>query len=261
MIQLIVADMDGTLLDNNKQLPADFWETEQLLHDKNILFAVASGRQFYNLIEVFDKIKERTIFLADNGTFIWYKGETLFIDPLDGNAANTIILTGRKIPDAYLILCGKNAAYVENSDERFLKILYQHYSKVEIVEDLTKVDDVILKVTLADFRSSETNSATFYKYLKTDLNVAVSGLNWLDITNRSANKGNGLKKIQQKLGISFDETMVFGDFLNDLEMMASAKYSYAMKNAHPEILKVSGFVTAFDNNESGVTKTIREFIL
>ena len=52
--------------------------------------------------------------------------------------------------------------------------------------------------------------------------------------------------------------MVFGDYLNDLEMMQNAKYSYAMKNAHPEIIKVSNFVTKYDNNENGVVRTIRE---
>jgi Cof subfamily protein (haloacid dehalogenase superfamily) len=261
MVKLIVADMDGTLLDDNKRLPADFWETEQLLHDKGILFAIASGRQFYNLAEVFDRIKDRILFLADNGTFVWYRGEELFTNPLGKAAAGIIIETGRKIPDAYLILCGKKAAYIENHDERFLKILYRHYSKVEVVEDLTKVEDMILKVTLCDFRDSATNSASFYGYLGKDYNVAVSGLNWLDITNSSANKGSALVKIQQKLGITSDETVAFGDYLNDIEMMAAAKYSYAMKNAHPEIMRVSGYVTAFDNNESGVTKAIRGLIL
>ena len=81
-IKLIVSDLDGTLLDANHQLPTDFWKVEQQLHDNNILLAIASGRQFYNIIEIFDSIKDRTLFLAENGTYAFYKGKELFVNPL-----------------------------------------------------------------------------------------------------------------------------------------------------------------------------------
>jgi len=55
--------------------------------------------------------------------------------------------------------------------------------------------------------------------------------------------------------------MVFGDFLNDYEMMQTAKYSYAMKNAHPEIIKIANFTTQFDNNQGGVTDVISQEII
>ena len=77
-IKLIVSDLDGTLLDSNHNLPTNFWEIEQQLADKNILFAIASGRQLFNIISLFDRIKERTLFLAENGTFAYYKDEELF---------------------------------------------------------------------------------------------------------------------------------------------------------------------------------------
>ena len=44
--------------------------------------------------------------------------------------------------------------------------------------------------------------------------------------------------IQKKFNISKKETMVFGDYLNDLEMMENAYYSYAMKNGHEKIKEV-----------------------
>ena len=74
----------------------------------------------------------------------------------------------------------------------------------------------------------------------------------------TANKGNAISGIQKELDISPEETLVFGDYLNDLEMMQNAKYSYAMKNAHPEFIKSSKYVTTFSNNENGVLKTIDE---
>jgi Cof subfamily protein (haloacid dehalogenase superfamily) len=260
MIKLIVADLDGTLLDSNHQLPIDFWEVEERLFQKNILFAIATGRQFYNVIQLFDKIKERTLFLAENGTYGFFKGNEIFVNPLPKNNAVRFIEIGRKIPNSNVIFCGKNSAYVESNDIKFLTEVRKYYEKLEIVSDLTKIDDEVLKITICDFGDVPTNSYIYFKEFETDFKVAISGAIWLDITNFTANKGVAISKIQKEFNILEEETMVFGDFLNDYEMMKTAKYSYAMQNAHPEIVKIANFRTTFDNNNNGVTQTIKQII-
>lgn len=260
-IKLIVSDLDGTLLDSNHNLPTDFWEIEQQLADKSILFAIASGRQLFNIISLFDKIKERTLFLAENGTFAYYKGEELFINDLPKENAIEFIKIGRTVKDGYVILCGKKSAYVENTDERFLNEVRKYYTKLQIVDDLTQVDDVVLKVTICDFNDVPTNSYLYFKEFENDFKVAISGLIWLDVTSFTANKGVAIEIIQKKLAISKEETMVFGDFLNDLEMMETAEFSFAMKNAHKDIIKISNYTTDFDNNTNGVTQTIEKYLL
>ncbi|HEX8575263.1 MAG TPA: HAD family hydrolase [Flavobacterium sp.] len=261
MIKLVVTDMDGTLLRTNNSLPDDFWEVEQKLFEKGVLFAVASGRQFYNLIAVFDAIKDRTLFLAENGAYIFYKGKVIFTNPLDKKAVIDFVHIGRKIDNAFLVLSGQNSAYVESSNQKLLDVLSKHINKLEIVDDLTTVEDVFLKLSVCDFNTSETNSYHYFKHLENDFKVAVSGAIWLDITNLTATKGAAIQTIQKQFGISFEETMVFGDFMNDFEMMQTAKFSYAMKNAHPEIKNIANFITTLDNNENGVTETIKEMIL
>ncbi len=261
MIKLVVTDMDGTLLDDNKKLSPDFWEVEQQLTDKGILFAVASGRQFYNLYEVFDGIKDRTIFLAENGSYGFYKGKELFADPLDRSAAHEFIVIGRTIPNVNLILCCKGAAYIESLDEHFITEVKKHFARVEIVADLLKVEDTYLKFTVCDFNTLLTETLPIFAPYQEKFKVAVSGAFWLDITDIEANKGTAVKRIQEQFNISKDETMVFGDFLNDIEMMETAKYSYAMKNAHKDIVELAQFITEKDNNGFGVTETIRQIIL
>lgn len=260
MIKLIVADLDGTLLDDNHQLPSDFWEVEERLFQKNILFAIATGRQFYNVIQLFDKIKERTLFLAENGTYGFYKENEIFVNPLPKEDAIRFIKIGRKIPNSNVIFCGKNSAYVEKDDARFLTEVRKYYEKLEIVSDLTMVVDEVLKITICDFGDVPFNSYPYFKSFENDFKVAISGAIWLDITNFTANKGVAISKIQREFNISETETMVFGDFLNDYEMMQNAKYSYAMQNAHPEIIKIANFRTTFDNNNNGVTQTIKQII-
>lgn len=252
--------MDGTLLDKNKKVGTDFWATEAKLHESGILFAIASGRQFYNIEALMDRIKDRTLFLAENGTYAFYKGKEIFVKPLDKAAAIEFIKIGRTIENGFLIVCGKNSAYIESTNEQFTTEVHKHYNRVTVVADLTQVKDDILKFTVCDFNNAERNSYRYFEQFKANFKVAVSGDIWLDITDFHANKGTAIVEIQKLLGITFDETVVFGDYLNDIEMMQTAKYNYAMKNAHPEIIKISSFITEFDNDNNGVSRAIEALV-
>lgn len=261
MIKLIAADLDGTLLNDQKQLGHDFWDVEQQLHRKGIYLTMASGRQYYTLLETFESIQDRTIFIAENGTYVVYKGEELHIDAMDMDSAIQLIETGREIDGAHLIVCGKRSAYLESTNEAFLNEVRTYYKRHQIVDDLTKVKDDILKVTTFDFNDSFINSYPHFQPFENDFTVAVSGKMYLDVTNKTANKGTALERIQQKFNITSEETLAFGDFLNDLEMLQTAKYSYAMKNAHPAIIETANYVTDFDNNNNGVLEVIKRLCL
>jgi Cof subfamily protein (haloacid dehalogenase superfamily) len=250
--------MDGTLLDGQGQLNEEFWEIETKLADRGIKFAIASGRQYFNLVDRFDRIKDNLIFIADNGSYVVYRDEQVHIDSLDKESADRFIEIGRKVEGAYVIVSAKNSAYVESTDERFINEANKYFKRMEIVTDLTKVEDTVLKVTICDFNNSETNSYLHYKAFEKKYKVAVAGKLWLDVSDWGANKGTAIKKMQEKFGVSYDETMVFGDYLNDMEMMIAGKYSYAMKNAHPKIIEAANYVTRLTNNENGVLETIKE---
>jgi Cof subfamily protein (haloacid dehalogenase superfamily) len=259
MIKFIASDMDGTLLNEKNEINKEFFDIFNKLIEKDIIFAAASGRQYYNLLKRFENIKDKMMFIAENGTFVVYKGEEILVNSLEKKVAMDLIEIGRKIKNSYVIVCGKKSAYIENADERFVKETKKYYERYEIVDDLTKVEDDILKVTICDFSGSEFNSNNYYNEYRDKLQVTVSGEIWLDITAKGVNKGVAINKIQDMLGISHKETMVFGDYLNDLEMMGSAYYSYAMENAHDDLKKVSRFI-AKSNNDNGVVEAIKEVV-
>ena len=73
--------------------------------------------------------------------------------------------------------------------------------------------------------------------------------------NKDINKGVAVQAVEKKFHLRPDEVAVFGDYLNDLEMMSAAKYSFAMANAHPAIKKAANYETA-SNDEAGVLKGI-----
>ena len=260
MIKFIATDMDGTLLNSNNEIHADFYPMFQSLKEKDIIFAAASGRQYYNLLERFKDIKDDMMFIAENGTFVVYKGKELIVNSLENNIAKELIEIGRTIPNSYVILCGKNSAYIESHDERLIKQTAKYYERYKIVENLTSIDDDILKVTICDFNGSENNSNNYFDEYRDKVQITVSGEIWLDMVAKGINKGVAINEIQNLLNIDYKETMVFGDYLNDLEMMSSAYHSYAMANAHDTLKKAARFI-AKSNDENGVIQAIKSVAL
>jgi hydroxymethylpyrimidine pyrophosphatase-like HAD family hydrolase len=91
------------------------------------------------------------------------------------------------------------------------------------------------------------------------MQVVLASAYWVDVTNKGANKGTAVRKIQERLGLSIEECAAFGDYMNDKEMLESVYYSYAMANAYPDIKDVARF-EARSNAEHGVMVQIQEFI-
>ena len=259
MIKVIVTDMDGTLLDDQHQINEEFWDTLTELKNRGITFSVASGRQYYNLLERFKGHENDIIFIAENGTIVMKNHKELFIKELDVTAAHEFIKISRELDEVYVVLCGKNSAYIESNDVKFKAVVDQFYHHCEIVEDLLIVKDQVLKVALFHFNDSEHKIYPFYKKFENDFKVVVSGKTWVDIMDKDINKGVALKGIKDKLGLTSHNVLAFGDYLNDYEMMQEAEYSFAMANAHEELKKVAKY-RAPSNNENGVVDTIKRFL-
>ncbi len=257
-IKLVVTDMDGTLLNSNHELPSDFFEVYESLKKEGILFVAASGRQYESLVHYFDSIQNEMAFLAENGSYVVYKGEELFIDSIPLEMVHQVIDQVRQIPEAQIVLCTKNKAFIESKDESFIKEFSHFYYNSAQVNDLKEiVGHSVIKLAIHHAKSSE---EYIYPYIGTDslngIKVVVSGQNWLDVMNSDTNKGKALKKLQEQLAIKDEETIVFGDYMNDLEMLSNSINSYAMANAHPEVKKIARYETV-SNNDGGVIKVLK----
>lgn len=82
----------------------------------------------------------------------------------------------------------------------------------------------------------------------------------LEITDAKATKGNAILKLGELLGISREEIMVCGDSQNDMEMIRAAGLGVAMGNAIPEVKKAADYIT-LSNEEDGVAKAIQKFVI
>ena len=96
----------------------------------------------------------------------------------------------------------------------------------------------------------------FIKRWGKKMNVVVSGKCWVDCANKGANKGSALRHFQEEYGITPDETLAFGDNLNDIEMLKRASHSFAVENARDEVKEAANFVTP-SYKEDGVLQVLK----
>ncbi|MGN1136049.1 MAG: HAD family hydrolase [Oscillospiraceae bacterium] len=261
MIKLIASDMDGTLLNDKKEFPHDFDEVLDKLHAKGIHFVVASGRSFSTLKLNFAGKLDRLDFICDNGAYVVANGELVSMSILDKDCVQRLIEICRGMERVTPVLCGVHGTYFERKDEEFYNEVTRFYLHYTCVDDIAAVDDDIVKIAVCDYNGAEKNVYPIVsREFEDDFAVAVTGPKWIDIMNKGINKGAALKDIREKLGISREETMAFGDYFNDAELLLEAEYGFVMKNAHPEMKKF-GRYTAESNNDEGVTKAIKEYIL
>ncbi|RAJ02411.1 hypothetical protein LX64_03424 [Chitinophaga skermanii] len=259
-VKLVVTDMDGTLLHSNGKMSSDFLPLFEKMKAHQVQFSAASGRQFYNLLNQFPTIKNDMYFIAENGSYVVFQDRELLVQSLPAEIVRELVMKARTIPQVHIILCGKKQAYIDSTAPEFMVHVEKYYDRRLLVEDLLEVqDDEFLKIAICDLGGSEGNSYPHFKHLENELQVKVSGSIWLDLSHKLANKGRALHVLQTALGISDKETMVFGDYLNDLEMMEQAYFSFAMENAHPQIKEIARFTTK-TNDEDGVVSVLNNLV-
>jgi hypothetical protein len=259
-IRLIAVDMDGTLLDANHDLPANFDEFLDALTERGITFCPASGRQYHALFEQMGERAGELDFIAENGAYVLQGttevSSTLLDDALVRRVVERLREYSKSGGDIGVVVCGKKSAYVERTDSAFYTETARYYRKMMAIEDLLDwPTDGVLKVAVFDFSGSEFGVAPVLEEFGAEARVVVSGKNWVDLMSPDTNKGGALRALQTQLGVTAAQTMAFGDYLNDLELLDAAQWSYAMANAHPQVKQRARF-EAPSNVENGVITTV-----
>ena len=259
-VKLVVSDMDGTLLNNQGEVSQNFFNLFEALKKENIHFVAASGRQYFSITDKLNGITNDITIIAENGAITKQQGKDLLLIKIPKEEIKDLILLLRSFDDIEIVLCGKKSAYIETENESFINFFKEFYTKYKQVEDLTAIDnDDFLKIAVYCKHGSEEQLYPHVKHLETNYKVKVSGQVWLDISHQNANKGFALSQLQNNLGITTEETMVFGDYNNDLEMIERSYFSYAMENAHPNVKKAARFITK-SNNEAGVEMVLASLL-
>lgn len=256
MIRLVATDLDGTLLDDPKAAPPDF--IEWVRKHPDICVVIASGRQYYNMRKLFSEIEDRLYFIAENGAIVFRQGRTVYKEPLQRQDVMACVGYLQAAQGMTPILCGERSAYMLHASRETEENAKLYYENLEFVDDLRLCADRDSVVKIAVFFERH-DAHVFYPELCglcERLDAALSGECWIDLANKKVNKGEALQAIQRDRQITREESMAFGDYLNDYELLRKCGMSFAMENAHPDLKKMADHI-APPNTEGGVMQILR----
>ncbi len=259
MIKLIASDVDGTLIkDSTPDLYPEMVEAIRRLKEKGILFCAASGRQYESLRNVFREVADDIAYIAENGAHIRYQNRNISVTPMKRKHIEGIMAMLRPYyGECETVISTANGSLVESKNQEFIDLLtYGYHNTFRQVEDVLKEEDEIIKIAVYRKNSiRDLGERLFIPAWSSKVKACMAGEEWVDFMDRSVDKGNGLKILEEHLGIRKEESMAFGDNNNDVGMMLAAGTSYAVANAVDEVKKAAGNVCP-GWNEKGVYQII-----
>lgn len=262
-IELVVCDLDGTLLDDNNQLNSETANLVKELKSNGVLFSIATGR-LHNAVKKYTDILDISIpVISLDGTFIK--------SPIDNN-----IIFESYIPERYV----KRA--IKLADRYYLKIALCQESAIYFTEDnanvqylLEKTDTVFKQVDSYDNYLRNTLEIIMIGDQRTNVKTAANrmsfpytlgvrsnyfkshshgGVYYIEIRKMGASKGDGLMKLCNHLKINIKNTAVIGDWYNDKSLFDTNALKIAVANAVPELKKMADYITNKSNDDNGVAE-------
>lgn len=152
-------------------------------------------------------------------------------------------------------------AYAEQHiSEKERDMVLGSYEKITFVKDLNTIDQDILKVTIFDSQGQCFEHVKGLSKYEDNLYIIAAEENWIDIPHKDVDKGKTIRFLQNLLNISSEQTIVFGDGLNDIPLFRHARYKVAMDNAYPE-LKSKANLSSINNDRDGVIETLNTLLI
>ncbi|MBT7333916.1 MAG: HAD family hydrolase [Gammaproteobacteria bacterium] len=265
-MDLVVFDLDGTLLDARSKISPFTRRTLERLSEKEILFTVATGRTRHGALDV---LKGHPFVLPQiykNGVIVWDPVTEQYRDfnalTIDGirPLLRDMIEIGVS-PFLFTLEPGDvHAIYhppLQNETERQLAADFATRSMVKLYP-LSKFPDGALITNVSALGEPNRidkveQQVTQERSLVAYSGVALEGaqLKWIDIHDSQASKGTAVEKLKGQLGV--DNLLVFGDSDNDLSMFTIADEAYALSNAKAAVKEVATSIIGH-HDEDAVAK-------
>lgn len=261
MIRLIVSDIDGTLVpEGGMELNPEYMDVIRKLTDKGIAFAAASGRQLVSIDGMFSSIRDRIYYLSDSGSIVQEYGKTAMCRSIEPEDLEGLLKDLRVMKGIQTVLSYEEGYYIEEYDENLYQMLFHQYrGKGGVVDSFSDRLEGCVKVSLYVHRDPEECVRILKERWGERLTINISGAEWVDITHKEATKGGAVTWMQNKLGVTPEETMVFGDNFNDISMFRCAGESYVSESSHPDVQKEAKYIVpTYEKN--GVLTVLKQLL-
>lgn len=276
MIQAILLDLDGTLLNDQKMISPKTKETLLSLQANGVKVVLASGRPKRGIEPFAKELKLAQyggLIVSSNGACVTdaTTGETLFEQAIDRDVARAILdhLTGFDVipmlnDETYMYVNDVFSGMLELNGEPFNIIEYESRGgRFQLREEPRLADAIafpVYKILVAgqpDYLQANVDA------MSQPFNQQVTGMftanMYYEFTDYGIDKARALDHVFQQVGIARDQTIAFGDGHNDRSMLEYAGISVAMDNAVDAIKAIATDVTR-SNNEEGIAHHLARYL-
>lgn len=258
--KMIVLDLDGTTLNNKKELEPALASYLQKLRQSGVLVCIATGRTIYEMYYSLPKEFEVDGFINSNGMSVTFKNVEIEKFSIPARTVEQLIehCITDEIHHEIHYHDGRTAAKISPMRERAHELTMHGYLNPTWTEEIDTND--VEKIL---FFKSETEEITKWFNKLTELqkhlsfNAALSAPDLIDISGKLITKATGTNAILDKVGLEFYDIIAFGDGGNDLPLFQKAGRSVAMQNAPDWVKKQATEVTDFSNDEQGLLKHLQ----
>lgn len=271
MIDLIVLDLDGTLLNSQKEIsPANYAALERAA-SAGTHIVPSTGRSYGGMPDIVRMLPFARYSITMNGAVVYDAQEARVLHAANLSCARAdqvfdYLDTLDVIYDCFQDDRGwmdrshqeKAAQYI--ADPLVLEMVFRLRSPLDHFREVIRLRNRDIQKIHVFFRDPQQRLDA----LKTlpekfpDLRITTSISNNIEINSGDADKGTALRELCRHLKLDITRSMSFGDGLNDITMLQTAGIGVAMANAHPDLKAIADFITD-TNDRDGVAKAISHF--
>jgi len=273
-IRLLGLDLDGTLLNNKKQISLIDEASIKKAMQRGVIIVPITGRPKKGIPESIEKLFHSSYMITSNGAVTIDVKLQKNIDSAYLNSKtvlNIVELIQRQKGDVKIEIFADGIGYVQKKQLDVIKELFRgthlesyfNISRIP-VNDINSLiiarNDDIAEISIMTESIAIKNKIQSLLQGFEDIKISSSVQTDLEINAVNAGKGLSLLRLAKRLGIHNSQIMACGDSGNDIEMLQSVGTAVAMNNATWEVKRVADYVT-LSNEESGVAHVIDKFIL
>jgi len=262
-IKIIVADLDGTLIDNNGEISGRTRDLIKGLKKEGVLFTLASGRLHSALTKYAEELDIKVPIISLDGSLIkgYPQGDVLFESYVPGKYVKRAL----NYADKFLInvaLCHSDAIYYTDRNSVIPGLIEKFGAKYQEVTDYENYLYNTLEISMAsDFKDNikHVHERMSFPY-SLGLNASYfrshshSGVYYLEIRKKGSNKGKALKKLLRYLKMQQSNTAVMGDWHNDISLFLPKTLKVTLANSLPELKRMADIEIPKDNNQDGAAE-------
>ena len=253
MIRMILTDLDHTLLKQDGSVSEKTLQILTACRTKEIRFAIATARYWIGAERYIDLLNPDFEITTD-GTLVHSHGQCIYSCAFSVSETNAIISgIAEAVPGAEITAaCGKTVywnSYHISESEKLHKAVYCDYSSPLDVQ-ANKIVAELPDESVAREIAARTNSKL----------QCYRGEKWYAFMPAASGKTAAIRALAEISGISPEDTVAFGDDLNDIEMLRFCGTGIAVANAIPEVQEAADEIT-LSNDEDGVAKWLADHCL